>query len=367
MPEESIPQNVTWPLKPHTYGKHLILKYYLGGWLPILSRYNPRIVFIDGFAGPGEYEGREPGSPLIALKCIREFKQDPRFRHSKGVEIVCVFIEKEEDRANHLERLLEREKLRGDPDWFVSQGAFDEEMTRTLDYFEKEGTQLAPAFVMVDPFGVKGFSMQLIERILRNEKSECMISFMYKNINRYRTTPQYERLYDQIFGTTDWQRCREMPLPRVRKQFLHDLFRDQLKKHGARFVVPFELWEGNSHVYTVFFTSGSLDGCNLMKYSMWRAAPMGNFAFSGRAGRLSLLLRPNTNLLKSQLKKKFGNEETPIEIIEEFVMGDETDFHKSHLRRDTLRPLEREGRITVIRPHGGNGFPNNRGVKVRFH
>ena len=366
MPEESFLQKVTWPLKPHTYGKHLILRNYLGGWLPILSRYNPRIVFIDGFAGPGEYAGREPGSPLIALKCIREFKQNPRFRHSAGVEIVCVFIEKDEESANHLEDLLEREELPGDPEWFVSQGAFDEEMTRTLDSFDAEGTQLAPAFVMVDPFGVRGFSMQLIERILRNEKSECMISFMYNTIYRFHNARLYQPLFDLIFGTDEWRRCREIRRPSEKKQFLHDLFRDQLKRHGAGFVVPFELWEGNRHVYTIFFTSGSRAGCNLMKICMWKAAPMGNYAFRGNAGRIGLLFRGSTEPLKRELQEKFGDRKTPIEVIERFVMGDETTFHKNQLRKQTLQPLERDRKIIVDRPSGVRGFPNNRGVKIRF-
>ena len=37
--------------------------------MPILSRGSfPEILYIDGFAGPGEYEGGEPGSPIIALE-----------------------------------------------------------------------------------------------------------------------------------------------------------------------------------------------------------------------------------------------------------------------------------------------------------
>jgi three-Cys-motif partner protein len=47
---------VVWPLDPHTHAKHVILRSYLGAWFPILNKYNGRIVYIDGFAGPGEYE-----------------------------------------------------------------------------------------------------------------------------------------------------------------------------------------------------------------------------------------------------------------------------------------------------------------------
>ena len=71
---------------------------------------------------------------------------------------------------------------------------------------------------------------------------------------------------------------------------------------------------------------------------------------------------------KAKLRNKFGNNPTPIERIEEFVMGDETIFHKGHLRKETLSPLEREGRITVERPVRvrKGSFPLKKGVVVTF-
>ena len=63
---------VLWELGEHTLGKHLVLRKYLDAWYPILGRRHPRIAFIDGFAGPGEYEGGEEGSPVIAMKAFAD-------------------------------------------------------------------------------------------------------------------------------------------------------------------------------------------------------------------------------------------------------------------------------------------------------
>ena len=60
------PRETIWELKPHSLGKHLVLKEYLKAWLPILGQTQGRILFLDGFAGPGEYKGGEQGSPVIA-------------------------------------------------------------------------------------------------------------------------------------------------------------------------------------------------------------------------------------------------------------------------------------------------------------
>jgi three-Cys-motif partner protein len=57
-----------WKIDSHTQAKHIILKKYLDAWLPIMTRWNGRVLYIDGFAGPGKYQGDEDGSPIIALK-----------------------------------------------------------------------------------------------------------------------------------------------------------------------------------------------------------------------------------------------------------------------------------------------------------
>src|ERR1700693_6137138 len=67
----AVPRTTLWEIQPHTRAKHRILKSYLDAWLPIMARYNGRILFIDGFAGPGRYSGGERGSPSFRSKRAR--------------------------------------------------------------------------------------------------------------------------------------------------------------------------------------------------------------------------------------------------------------------------------------------------------
>jgi three-Cys-motif partner protein len=90
-----------WPLEPHTLGKHLVLKNYLNAWFPVMGTWNGRILFIDGFAGPGEYEGGEVGSPIIALDSF----SDHMARNKITSEVVFDFVEANGDRAEHLKHL----------------------------------------------------------------------------------------------------------------------------------------------------------------------------------------------------------------------------------------------------------------------
>ena len=353
-----------WKKEEQTEGKHLVLKYYLDGWFPILGSSHTRILYIDGFAGPGEYSGGEPGSPLIALECIRKHKSMDKL---KGVEIICLFVEADIDRANHLKMVLQKHHAIPDVELHVHSGEFDDYMTELLDYLEKQKQYLAPSFVMVDPFGVKGSHMELIKRILANPQSECLISFLYEPIQRFQEQPEFEAHLNELFGTSQWQECFDMEDASTKKQFLHDLFKNQLKKHGAQYVVFFELWQGHRHKYTIYFVTGHLKGCDLMKQAIWRADPGGSFNIRGYAADQQLLFETDMEPLVQQLKSRFGNSNTPIEKIDDFVMSDETIYHSGQLRKNTLTPLEKEGRITVTRPNNNRGFPAGKGITIRFH
>ena len=356
--------NPLWTKEEQTEGKHLVLRYYLDGWFPILGNSNRRILYIDGFAGPGEYSDGEPGSPLIALECIRKQKSMNKL---KGVEIICLFVEADIDRANHLKIVLKRQQAIPDVELHVHAGKFDEYMTELLDYLEKQKQYLAPSFVMIDPFGVKGNRIELIRRILANPRSECLISFMYEPIQRFQEQPEFEAHLNELFGTTEWKNCLTMVDASEKKQFLHNLFKDQLKQYGAKYVIFFELWKGERHKYTIYFATGHLKGCNLMKQALWRAEPSGSFNIRGYAVDQQLLFETDMEPLAQQLEERFGGSDIPIEKIEDFVMSDETIFHSGQLRRDTLKPLEREGRITVNRPSGSSGFTSGKGITIRFY
>ena len=176
-PLMSAPRETIWELKPHSLGKHRVLREYLKAWLPILGQTQGRIIFLDGFAGPGEYEGGEEGSPIIALKAFVEHSA----RQNITAEVKFVFIEKKEDRARHLERLVRPLVMQLPPGSVeIVCGAFDETLARELDSLVDAGKTLAPCFAMVDPFGVSDTPMDVIERILAHSMSEVYISVMYE-------------------------------------------------------------------------------------------------------------------------------------------------------------------------------------------
>jgi three-Cys-motif partner protein len=60
--------------------KHEILTRYLDAWFPILASWNTKVFFIDGFAGPGTYQGGEHDSPLLAMEAAQ--RRQSMLKHS---------------------------------------------------------------------------------------------------------------------------------------------------------------------------------------------------------------------------------------------------------------------------------------------
>lgn len=361
------PKQKLWPLEPHTRGKHLVLKNYLDAWFPIMSTYNGRILFIDGFAGPGEYQGGEVGSPIIAIRSLKEHKA----KNKMDANIMFCFIEENAERANHLERLVQQEKQGLPPNCktIVKKSRFDAQLTKIFDELDEEGKNLAPAFVMIDPFGVSDTPMEIIQRIFRNNKCEVYISFMYDAINRFKGTSDFESHLNALYGCKDWKEGLDIEDGTDRKKFLLSLYRNQLKKAGARFVVHFELYEGNRLVYAIFFGTQSEKGCERMKQAIWKVDPFGNYTFHGTNSPQLILDpgHPDVMPLRATLIEKFkGNDYVGIDEILTFVSTDETDFHSGHVKKLTLIPMERDGLIEVLPASRKKKLTYPRGTRIKF-
>ena len=186
----SAPRAPVWPIEPHTRAKHELLRHYLDAWYPIMARWGPRLVFIDGFAGPGIYDGGEPGSPVVALRTLLEHRAFSRFT---GCEFVFHFIESEAPRFERLRaEIKEFGALPSNVAVASHLGEF-EEVVRTLTNGQGP-TRIAgaPILAFIDPFGVSGVSMDLVRDLVGSRKCELMMTLMVDHLNRFLDTPTDE-------------------------------------------------------------------------------------------------------------------------------------------------------------------------------
>ena len=339
-----------WELEPHTAKKHEILRRYFDAWLPIMSRWNGRVVYIDGFAGPGSYSKGEDGSPVIVLKAARDHS------YRINAELMCIFVEADKSRVEHLGTVLSQlsPTLPANIKFVTVHGAFDEHLTKILQLLEAQRKHLAPSLVFIDPFGFSHTPFDTIKTILQNDKCEVLITFMYEEVNRFLSLGSHAEDYDRLFGTTKWRDAVNMSAPSQRKRAIHDIYLTQLKGI-ARYVRSFEMLNvGNSTDYFLFFATNGLKGLEKMKEAMWRTDPAGSFQFSDYTDSLRLMqlfpLQPDYDQLREMMKAKFRGQQASIEEVGDWVVA-ETPFLRTHVKKQVLKPMEEKGEIAVVNPN----------------
>lgn len=272
--------NVIWDLEPHTKAKHEILSYYLGAWFPILATRHRRILYVDGFAGPGEYSRREDGSPIIALKVARDHVLKSALQR-QGMELVFYFIEKDEARHQNLQHNITKLQVPNNFKIAAVCDTFENAFSNILVEIEEQSKRLAPSFVFIDPFGPTGFPMSLIRRIAQQPRSEVLINFNYLDLNRwFIADPDKHQHVDNLYGSDTWRKCSDIPITSKREECLRKTYQDILENLGWK-VRPFRMEnKHNQTQYYLFFATSNPLGMLAMKQAMWRAAPIGDFQYS---------------------------------------------------------------------------------------
>jgi three-Cys-motif partner protein len=333
-----------------------------------MSSWNGRVVYVDGFAGPGEYEGGEEGSPVIALRAAQEH------RHHLRSEIVFHFIEARKDRRDHLEQLLAERfpALPGNISYDVVKGRFDETLSGVLDQLDEQGKRLAPTFAFIDPFGYSDTPMSVIARIMANPRCEVLVNFNYEELNRFLSLDSQGANFDRQFGAPVWKDCVQLTEPDSRRGCIHNAYRDQLAQRARiKYVRSFEMINRSSRTdYFLFFGSNSYEGLKKMKQAMWRVDPQGAFQFSDATHNpnqpMLFAVEPDFSFLESVLPAFFIPQgEVSIEEMERFVV-EETPFLDTHYKRRVLVPLERAGHLNVVGGPRKRAYTYPAGTILRF-
>jgi three-Cys-motif partner protein len=355
-----------WPLEPHTAKKHEILRRYFEAWLPILANSNGRVVYIDGFAGPGVYSGGEDGSPVIVLKAARDHKYKP------ASELCCLFVEADKRRHARLESVLAALKptVPKNIKFEAINKTFDDEISRTLGDLARKKQSLAPTLAFIDPFGFSHTPFETIRRLMEQPKCEVLINFMYEEINRFLSLPDYSETFDELFGTPDWRGALTLSTPDERVAAIRDLYLRQLKTIGE-YARSFQMINmGNRVDYFLFFATNNTLGLQRMKESMWKVDPKGEFQFSDLTDASSQLLlsfaaTPDLDTLRTMIVSEFSGKEVEIGDLEQWVVTD-TPFLPRHIRKPVLEPMEDDNTVVFTSKPGRRRHTYPPGTLLKF-
>lgn len=354
-------QGTTWPLEPHTKAKHAILSEYLKAWFPILGKYNGKVVYIDGFAGPGCYASGEPGSPLLALSIAKD-------AHLSG-KILFLFTEEDTKRVKNLKNEIEKISWPETFDILPPEArCFADKLSEILSDLKENNLRPAPIFAFIDPFGIKDVPFALIHELLSYERCEVFINFMVESANRWIRHPKADvRCHVHTLLGTDM--TDEIINAEDRIKALRDLYEAQLKT-AAKFVLSFEMRNKKDRTqYYLFFASNNRMGHIKMKESMWKIDEKGDFSFSAATYKDQSLfkdfdLNEKIRSLQSDIFDHFKGQSNVSCLSILSYVEENTIFIEKHMK-EALRRGEDEAKI-IVREMKSDGkkrkkgtFPNN--------
>lgn len=372
---------VLWDREPHTHAKHLVLRSYIDGWIPVMAQNElgrrrrllslspPKLLMVDGFAGPGRYVGGEAGSPLIMLQALLSHRALAGFG---DVSFVFLFIEYDRRRVEHLEHevaalgeLPENVHVR------IERGKFESVFGQIIDEVSP-GKVLVPTFAFIDPFGYSHSPMSLAGRLLDFPRSEALFFLPLSYVVRFIGRAGQDAAMMSLFGTERWREAIPMQ-GRERRDFLLKLFEDQLcAQSSVKYVRSFQLRTQDGNDYRLVFATGHTKGLAIIKTAMWSVDPVGGTSYVATIDTgQEVLFTPESSVdtgpLLAELRRRFGSEPFTIDDAEDFTLLDTPFRHDGHLKKATLAPAERAGQLHPVDPKSGRRrctYPT--GTRLRF-
>ncbi|MEU7553162.1 three-Cys-motif partner protein TcmP [Streptomyces sp. NPDC044571] len=157
--------------------KHAILDKYVVPFASKVGKYAPdgRVVYLDGYAGPGRYDDGTPGSPALILESAAAISG---FR-----KLDCYFVEKDRKNYQSLSALVAEAHEQG-----LSAHALHGRVERHLDHV-LEAAQGSPLFAFLDPFGLGITFEALTQRIFGSRRAggqptEVLLNFNANAVRR---------------------------------------------------------------------------------------------------------------------------------------------------------------------------------------
>jgi three-Cys-motif partner protein len=250
--------------------KTRIVSKYFSAWAQVMvsaskTMRRNRIAFIDLFAGPGSYEDKVLSTPMRVLgaaaknKTLREM-------------LVTIFNDADPKHVHSLEATIASipglEQFEHIPQ--VSNIRVGDEVVNQL-----EEARLVPTLLFVDPWGYKGLSLRLINSVLRNWGSDCIVFFNYNRINSGLGNSMVREHMDALFGAAraETLRARLRPLKPVdRERAILNEIEEAFKEMEGRFFLSFRFWmETQKRIsHHLLFVSKNFQGYHIMKEIMAR-------------------------------------------------------------------------------------------------
>ena len=343
-----------WPCPPKTKAKLEILRNYLGAWFGILASNGfKHVYYIDGFCGPGQYLGREHGSPVIAASLANSTAQ--KF---SGFQTSLIFVDSEPKALKHLLSMSPIKNHHPNVDIDVKEGIFADEIDGIVA--ELTTHPQSPTFSFIDPFGFSHSPLDKLKLLMHNQRSEIFVNFSCGFMNRFKEHED-EKITENIknmVGEDDLSRI-------IDAADSIDAFCVTFERNLQR-IGPFTLKfmmrdEKNIRDNAFFFCGRNAKGFEKIKQAMWKVDPVQGNSFSAHKQLATDQIQndlfeigPQTQVLSRMLLDQYaGKKGVSVEELFKWVIEETDSFLPNHARAE-LEILCQKGAITAITDPSGS-------------
>ena len=324
-----------------------------------MGRWHKTLRYIDGFAGPGEYEGGDRGSPIIALETIRRHGYYEEFSW-QGKTVEFLFVEKNRQFYRHLDNKVSQFLRPTNFHVEVEPREFEDVMSQLLEESLSGNGGFPPTLLFVDPFGPAGFPMQLFEKLALYDRVDLLINLNELEFIQWILPDSSKHATaNRLYGGPRWTPALDME-GYARSKFLVDEYEKALSEIGWR-GTSFEMVNRqNQVVYHLIFGTKSTTGLEAIKRAMRNASQTGEFRFADRVEFAQAVL-PGFDMAQ-RFPREVGNlifqKYEGQEVSYEQLAENEISWHKWWLPTDLNKGLEyleygEDERILVVRKGDG--------------
>jgi three-Cys-motif partner protein len=303
--------------------KAAIVAKYFDAWSRVMvsnaKRGMPidRLAYIDLFAGPGRYKSGAKSTPLMVLERAVEDSFLSKL-------LMAIFNDGDQENTSSLKSEIAAiegiKNLRFAPKVYCSEVGAEAEIM-----FKAAGG--CPAFSFIDPFGYKGLSRGVIQRVVQDWGCDCVFFFNYSRINAGINNDAVRKHMDALFGQARVDRMREVIRdfsPAEREAFILEELAQSLGELGARYMLPFRFRraDGSRTSHALVFVTKHQLGYKIMKGIMAAESStedegVPSFEYSPADARCPLLFslaRPLEGLA-NELMERFAGRRLRVEDV----------------------------------------------------
>jgi len=213
--------------------KHVVLDQYLERFAIIVGSRWPGILYIDGFSGPWNSVSSDlkDSSFAIALKQLRSARETVRQRFQKDLRVQCVFLERDPEAFARLQEYAQEQQ---DVETVALNQEFEAAVPDLVRMVKAKQAQYFP-FLLIDPTGWKGFSMEVIAPLIQLRPCEVLINFMTSFIRRFVKDDRagVEASFRRLFGDDSFKRQIEGLKGQEREDAVVTAYADRIAAVGG--------------------------------------------------------------------------------------------------------------------------------------